>query len=56
MEVVDVPGDERVRQRLFNKYKESLRYTSAALARQLFKVMRVFSLSPQSCGGSDRQR
>jgi GTPase SAR1 family protein len=25
VEVVDVPGDERVRQRLFNKYKDSLR-------------------------------
>ena len=27
MAVVDVPGDERVRQRLFNKYKDSLRYS-----------------------------
>ena len=28
MEMVDVPGDERVRQRLFNKYKDSLRYST----------------------------
>lgn len=26
VEVVDIPGDERVRQRLFDKYKNSLRY------------------------------
>ena len=26
VELVDIPGDERVRDRLFSKYKNSLRY------------------------------
>ena len=47
VDLVDIPGDERVRDRLFSKYKKSLRYE---LHTQLWRKFSIWVLSVNRLG------